>query len=37
VTGGPLVIDQRGEVAHTFAYKDQAKTIADEILKALSR
>jgi cytochrome oxidase Cu insertion factor (SCO1/SenC/PrrC family) len=31
------LIDQRGEVAHTFAYKDQAKPIADEILKALSR
>jgi cytochrome oxidase Cu insertion factor (SCO1/SenC/PrrC family) len=31
------LIDRRGEVAHTFAYKDQAKPIADEILKALSR
>jgi cytochrome oxidase Cu insertion factor (SCO1/SenC/PrrC family) len=31
------LIDQRGQVAHTFAYKDQAKPIADEILKALSR
>lgn len=31
------LIDQRGALAHTFAYKDQAKSIADEILKALSR
>ncbi|MFN2596158.1 MAG: SCO family protein [Pyrinomonadaceae bacterium] len=31
------LIDRRGEVAHTFAYKDQAGPIADEIRKVLAR